>query len=321
MIIIGSRALNHWFPNFRDISGKDYDLVGTYDELKSYVSSNYDKIKTCTPSRPGKTQIYLLSGEHIEFEHYNTEEMYSNWSQNTSCHLINRLNVVSPTIVFQNIGITTQVATPETLLAIKKSHLSVPFNMAKWEKHILDYHFLNSKVPTSKISGSIHTLYKTRLTETEDRNYEVPVKLNMINSDFFSKSDAKVKRYYNHDDLHRATCYYDEPLFEKLKINKEMAMCNHALFLKLSKEDQVRASREEAFSIALERRVIPAIMENGKVNGIEALKYALFRLGTTLTKGWFREFCQDHYLEILNTDVDYVIKFKQAAAEGKIKSI
>jgi hypothetical protein len=312
MIIIGSRALKYWYPDF-ERQPKDYDVLGTYQELCDYVHQNYGIIKSSQPSRDGKYLIRFNSGHSVEFEYTQRKED----SQNALLTLEKR---GAPKISFPERGLTVSVAFPFALLALKKSHLSVP--LKQWEKHILDYHFLKSQLAKESPSPFFDTIYERRLQETKERGVISTAKLCMTNEEFFDKSEPSVKRYYTHDDVHKAIAFYGEPMFTKIKRDPKQATCDKVLFMALSYEDQLKAVLEEAFIIALERKIIPSMMTlldpNHIFSGREALKYALQRICTNLTSGWFREFAQEHYLELLNTDVDYVTKFKEAQKDGRL---
>lgn len=309
MVSIGSRALKFWFPDLPR-EPKDYDVVGTYEELQHYVRYNYEKIKYSKVSRPGeKYFIKLHAGPCIEFELVGNKD---------SCAGIVQISRVldAPQVLFSEVNLQCQIAPPEVLMAVKKSHLSAP--LKNWDKHIIDYHFLKNK-GVSVYGQFDWNVYTPRLYETSERWSTKAAKLDMTNEEFFDKSEPKVKRYFVHDDIHQAIAYYQKPLFTNMKKDQSKAACDVHLFQALSPLDKIRAVREEAFSIALERRVIPAIMDSKPFDQTEALKYALFRICTTLTGGWFRGFTQENYPEILDVDVDYVAKFRQAYAAGTIR--
>lgn len=316
MVVIGSRALKYWYPETRE--PKDYDVIGTTKELAQYVKDNYLRIKFCRLSRPGKTVIKLHKGAFIEFE---VQEDSCGFG---SCNEIAKASEGQPTVFYREINMNLVVCPPVLLLAIKKSHLSVP--LKQWDKHMEDYHFLLQKVPVSLMTKDINALSTHRAgevlfrlpTRLPTRLPKKPTNLNVPNDAFFEKSEGNLQRVYVHDDLHKATCYYDEPMFTKIKVDPSKAKCDESLFQKLVHTDKIRAVREEAFSIALERKIIPALELGQEVDAKEALKYALFRICTTLTSGWFASFAQDHYYEILDSDVDYVAKFKQAVSSGII---
>jgi hypothetical protein len=310
MIIIGSRALKHWYPT-EVREPKDYDIVGTYQELCDYVHQNYKDIKSCQLSSEGKYFIRFYKGPSVEFEH----TQHKNDSQN---HLITLSKRGAPLIIFPERNLTVHVAFPFALLAVKKSHLSVP--LKQWEKHILDYHLLKAKLSGQSIPAFFDTIYSNRLQETQNRGHISTAKLCMTNDEFFDKSEPLIKRYFVHDDIHNIVAYHNKPLFNRIKRDPRQASCDKGLFEALSYEDQLNAISEEAFVIALERKIIPNIMNKQPFDAHNALKYSLQRICTTLTSGWFREYAQEHYMELLYNSVDYVGKFVEANKKGLLRS-
>jgi hypothetical protein len=61
--------------------------------------------------------------------------------------------------------------------------------------------------------------------------------------------------------------------------------------------------REEVYATALERRVIPSDYTYSP--GL-AYKWSLMHTVTSLTKGWFAQFCAENIGELFLADVDYV---------------
>ena len=82
---------------------------------------------------------------------------------------------------------------------------------------------------------------------------------------------------------------------------------------------EVLTDQEEGFVIALERKIIPYLDKD--VDARSAFMWAIMRIGTNLTSGWFRDFAIDNYINIIKHDHDYVGKFKEALANGKIRKI
>lgn len=308
--VIGSRALHYWYPSEARVP-RDYDLIGSYVDLKELVRKQEDNVRYCVPSRPAKVIIKLNSGPFIEFE----IEV-----PNTSTGVISyfskpnpSLGKPAPLMFLSEIGVSAHVAFPEVLLAIKKSHIHVP--LKKWELHMQDYHLLKIKTGNKWM----REVYDYREAEVSKRTKKTSVKLAMGNDEFFAKSETQVQRVYEHDDLHGAIAYYGRPLYMDIKLDQNKAMCNEELFNRLPHQDKLRAVREEAFSISLERKIIPALETQQPYDSKEAFKWALFRICTTLTSGFFRTFALDHYYEILDLDVDYTQKFLDAVNSGKIK--
>ena len=295
--LIGSRALAYWYDNYR--TPIDFDIVATEDEL-AFMRKHND-ISADTVVLNGLKHLMVVNGKPVEVEIL---------QPNTSNEKLAKLTY-GPTI---NLALLdggphfgAQIVDPIVLLAIKKSHIDFPI---RWWKHIRDYHFLNTRRDIALLSPHIEFM-EMRKSEVQTRwGGKFPKSnLNMSNEEFFNKSQYVVNRIYEHDDLHFSTCFYDRPLYEKMKVDQSKAMCSKDLFNKLTYSDRVKAVQEEAFSIALERIVIPALNKNKTYNAGDAFRWAIMRIGTTLTSGWFRSFTQDNVPFILKHDIDYVGKF------------
>jgi hypothetical protein len=81
--------------------------------------------------------------------------------------------------------------------------------------------------------------------------------------------------------------------------------------------------QEEAYVIALERAIIPMLFEGGPLaQPLEAYKWAVMRICTTLCSGWFREWALEHTNMALDYyDPGYVEKFLKAVDDGLIERI
>lgn len=187
-------------------------------------------------------------------------------------------------------------ANPEILFLIKKSHIGYQIH---WDKNIADYSFLKDNVKSldffTLILNDFMTLREKEMKERFSKRKKID--LDKKNSEFFNSTQKSIKRKYPHDLLHKLTCYYDEPLYLKLKVNKEVANIDETLWNNLSFVDKVKAIREEAIVIALERKIIPAVP--GRMDRVEAFRWALMRISTNLTEGFFREFAVDNHNEIM----------------------
>ena len=117
--------------------------------------------------------------------------------------------------------------------------------------------------------------------------------------------------------------HYEKPLYEKMQESLTNVKCEKYLWDKLTFDDKCKCVLEEAYSIALERKVIPGIFGGGIwINSDDALKWALMRICTNLCSGWFREFATNNYYEILNfSNPDYVKLFLKRYKDGYIKII
>jgi hypothetical protein len=279
-------ALRYWCPRIDRKS--DFDLILTDSEL-DVLAKRYDIIKR------GRKSLLKLDGITYELE---PDDKQSN-------KMI--MDLPSP-ITTQILGLECKVATLGVLLALKRSHRYLP---SHWHKNIKDYHYLKKKVELDE-----HLLNISDIREKEQMRRTAKYSLNVSNEYFFKASQHTVGRIYKHDDLHHATCFYDEPLWAKCKPDDSKAFVSQKLFNGLPLSDRVKMVQEEAFVIALERRIIP-IGEHPK----KAFNYAIMRICTDLTRGWFREFAVEHYFEVMDCQVDFVKKFEKALKSGAINTM
>ena len=144
MILIGSRAIDFWLPNFRPLG--DWDICISNSELDEFVSdNNITKIRKVN----GKS-ICEIDNNIIECESIDT----------SSSQLLLDINKNNPTMdVF---GLQCMVIDINSLYAIKKSHI---YHTDNWHKTIKDYHFLK-KYHTIEYDE----LVKVRRLEKEKRS-------------------------------------------------------------------------------------------------------------------------------------------------------
>lgn len=247
-----------------------------------------------------------------------------------SVKMFMELNLNGPTMELPDLGVECRIADPPTLMAIKRSHL---YYRHFWHKHAEDYTFLKSKGVT--LDDDHKKAMKARMEERAARdNYKVAKSLDTTNEQFFARSDKSVNRKFIHDDLHQAVAYGDRALFEQLKYDTARAKLEYDLFEKLKHEDKLRLVKEEAYVIGLERIIIPewytafTLEKEGlshkldyKSKALFAYKYAIMRISTDLTKGWFRDFAIENYSDLCQPDADYINKFEDAFKSGSLRLI
>lgn len=316
-LLVGSRALRHWYKDAR--YPRDWDLFVNQDAYGSWLERYQHLIEESRESRENKYVYILKSGVKIEVEVAEPGDSVSEFLEinETMCR---RYSWMCKMPVF---GFDAIIAPATTLQVIKRSHIYWPHN---WTKHIRDYHFLKTKelTPSSEEEAAAHL----RLEEKKEGNPDKTIfSLNVSNDEFFDASEALLCRFFEHDDIHAATCYYDEPLYRKAKRDTSKAMVDKDLFEAMSQQDKCRMVREEVFVIALERRIIPHLCEpsvpgeelipEGLINS--AFNYAIMRICTSLTRGWFREFAIENYPEICTYKTDFVKKFLVALKAGKVR--
>lgn len=307
MFLIGSRAARyHGLKIPRSVDQSDWDVIGNLNDLEIWKSFPDVKIKESSKC-PGK--FHIQDGDQkIEFDATNNAS--NSMLKDEECEIVQ----------FEINGrkITFSVPSKEILFQIKRSH--VPFNI-HFDKSIMD---LRAMMKQWNMKGYDYNteFYNARYNEAKERfgARQERIKLNKSNDEFF-KGGMNLRTYV-HDDLHRAVAFYDEPLFEKCKKDRNSAMVSKELFFQLSHEDRVKMAIEESSVIALERFVIPLFSPDFRLT--ESDKLSLYRKGMLkeirdLSRGYFQSFMIDNILDIEKPKQDYVEKFKTALRAGKIR--
>lgn len=306
MLLVGSRALAHWYPDSGRVPG-DWDLWLAADALDGWLARLGERPGAPTLLDAGIARRLRIGGETLTVTPYAPE---------SAAALFVAANAGSPEITSP--AGPVRVARPTTLLLVKRSHLFAP---AKWNRHIADFHFLKRRVDESAVTAAERAAYDQRVAENarRDRLGEHEGSMKVPNEVFFSYFKYADIRVYEHDALHEATCYHGEPLYRTLKDDRSRALVPRANFQRLPHEEKVRLVREEAFALALERVLIPANELDIPWNPHHAYLHALRRICTDITRGWFRDFAIEHHPEIAVLDVDFAGRFFAAVASGAVK--
>jgi uncharacterized protein YozE (UPF0346 family) len=237
-------------------------------------------------------------------------------STDQSAHWI-ASQTANKTIQMTTRNVTINVANPSSLEAIKTSHIYYSHNFSK---HIEDLHtlrryltktngdsnkvlstdddnyilnqYMESVIPNR--SGELNNVILNRRKEIE-RIKGVPgekVNLNMSNDAFLeTEGNLLVPKMIKHDDIHELVKFNEHPLYMKLKEDHELAKCLKSLWDKLTKEEQLQDIMEEGMVLALERYILPEYIKDEQ----KAYTYAIIRICTTITKGWFRKAAVDNW--------------------------
>lgn len=293
MLVVGSKALKYRFPRLsREV--KDVDIIAYESEVSDL------QLQLC-PTKITKTPelitFYSIQNRNEIFDKANVEILIADKSDSLKMYLI-----------YQKLTLGDDLfAASEILYSLKKSHINFP---VKFEKHIEDYTFLNAF-----FSGidKLSKVTKINFKETESRlgRLKTP-SLNKSVDQFFDQSKSFVKSYFVHDHIHQAVSHYEQPLYLGMQKDTNMAKCDKDLWNQFTFEDKCKCVLEEAYVIALERKILPVIYGDSKqwFSADEALRWSLKRICTTLTSGWFRQFATDNYHYILKMyNENYVTDF------------
>jgi hypothetical protein len=299
MLIVGSKALNYHFPNYkREVN--DIDVIGTNDNINYLINS-------LSPEKVRQTDeiTTLINIKCNDF--FNTKNVEILNADNSEA--------LKEYIKYESGGDGLRYASPEVLLSLKKSHIHFPI---KFSKHIVDYNFLLENLKEDKLKD----ITKLNFKETEKRVGKLKTpSLKKSTMNFFGQSEGYVKYFYIHDDIHRVMAHYDKPIYEDMQVDSKSAWCEKDMWDSFSFEKKSKCVLEEAYVIALERRIIPMLNGCGEVvTSKKAFEWSLMRICTTLCSGWFRQFATDNYVKILEYyNPNYVQKFLKSESEGLIK--
>ncbi len=285
--------------NFR--TPKDWDFIMPLANIPTWVSENASQLKYFHAKNDWKFIGKTITGMQIEIEvaDANPSSMWLWENRKKFTHGIAK-NINDHPVWHM------QVANNLVLSLIKRSHL---YWAVHWQKNIEDYHVLKlhaEHFDKQEITPELQEFYEMRLAENTKKFGKNRVNLNMSNDDFFKKSQ-KIGRRFVHDDIHEAVKYGEQPLYKVCKVDQDKANLSEPIFRLLDRESQLNLVREETMVIALERQVIP---KDYMVDYADAYLYALSRICTNLTAGWFRDFAIENYLELREPNVDYVALFK-----------
>lgn len=294
MLLIGSRAGKINFPEYRHPN--DYDFIATRAEADDFLSKFRHEIK---PSHPKKIKAKVeFKGRKKSFELEIAEEIPSSQEIYNCSSNFEHYD--------SDLGISYKVASPKNLFLLKKSH--IVFNI-HWKKNIIDYLFLKARVSESTFDTKWHEIYNLRFNEVKDRLKYKERSFDVSNSDFFKVSERFVKRLLPHDNIHYATCFFDEPLFRRVKDDLDKAEMSEDKVNALSHDLKIKLIQEEIMALSIERFVLPAIKNK------TAYDYHTFFVDTAASMVYnylpmfLRHFAVDNFLEIVKLDFNYVDKF------------
>lgn len=302
MVIIGSKALSFYIPG---IKYKDIDLIGSNKDVDILSELlNPKKIKTSDYS-------VVLFGIDKNFN-----ELYD--VDNLEIHLIEKSESLKLYYEYSNPEkINIKLAPLEVLFSIKKSHIHYPVN---FEKHINSYCILND---IFNGVDSLEYITKIRIEETENRLGKIKTpSLNKSVSEFFGQSEGYVKYYFEHDDIHIAVSHYEEPIYRMMQSDYNIVKCDKSKWDNFDFEKKCKCVLEEAYVIALERKIFPMLFGGSKLyTSDDSFKWAMNRICTNLTSGWFRKFATDNYNRIVENyyNPKYVDDFLEKYEMGTIK--
>jgi hypothetical protein len=298
MILIGSRALYLRCSQALMRKPKDFDFVATMEEAQTWVETNATKIgMTKTYPEKGGKKLIAEGSTNVEFDIVES---------GNSNDMLRQIVEDDPESIHTPFGM---VPTLDMLFTIKASHKYLKNSPHFW-KTVADYHILK------RIGATIRPEYQAffKLREKETYNYAHP-KLNQGKDSFFA--DDNINYVWDHDTIHESVARFEKPAYTYYIKDGAEVQTSKQKFFDCPREIQLAGIVEEAAVLAIERSLVP---HPGVWTPEYAWRFALAKVCSSITSGWFREFGYENLPEIIKMfPVGYWEKFEQDVASGKVK--
>jgi len=300
MLLIGSRALALRAPHLLEFLKRkpsDFDFVCSKPEFDTWMDEQSAKMYP-TKVYPEGNKMIVEGAPPCEFEIN---------APGTSTEMLINLVEGDKESVETPFG---WVPTLDMLFTIKSSHKYLRNSPHFW-KTLLDYHVLK------KIGAVVRPEYQDflKLREKETYNYKHP-KLNQSKDGFFA--DDSIQYVWDHDTIHESVARGDRPAYTYYMKDGEQVQCDKNKFFALPEQVRMNGVIEEAAVLAIERSLVP---HPGVWTPEFAWKFALSKVCSSITSGWFRAYAYENALAILKQyPVGYWEKFQADVEKGLVKS-
>lgn len=311
MLLIGSRALAEAGTKYtpRRLL-RDWDFVARPEELKAL--KQHTKPYKVVETRYG--EALFLEDAILDVEVASGD--------NRGAKLIDFVSYVGMAgwwNIVETFGLSSHVVTPEVVLLMKLSHRYLK-DSPHFLKTMQDIRMLR-KAGVQLPSDGIWQAYLAQ-REKDTYTYLHP-NLNVKKGDFFDTQKTGVEQKYDHDSLHEVVALFDgRPAYTYyLKEGADVA-CDQQLFDKLPEEVKLAGVVEEAMVLALERSLVPY---GAKHKPNQVFLFALAKVCTSITSGWFREYAWENYDAAVKLTAKaqqekcFYEKFLEAKANGRIR--
>lgn len=304
LALIGSRALNHWVKTEDQREPKDLDIIGTYEEIDIFTKNlkRFEKVKAQYPINSGKKILIKTEKRIIEAE--------IAWDNSNSLSL---QKLIQQDGVKQNIdGVDMIVAPLNMLYTLKMSHryLKDSPHFLKTMRDIVLMRQYGATIPED-----YQAFYKER--QAIQYNYKLP-KLNQNKDSFFS-GDGIVYEY-DHDTIHEAVKFLEQPAYTYYSDGEVWS--SKEKFNQCSEEIKLYGVLEESLVLACERSQLAF---NPRPDARWSFEHALFKVCTSITSGFFREYAWENYdkvIELYNkVGLNYVEKVDAGIEAGIVKKL
>lgn len=301
--VVGSQAAIQNGLNLRR-KPTDLDIVCSSQEFEELITSYGESVERLIDTEEGRAAFVKLADGRLIIDAEFTD------GPHLSAKLLHERIMTSDKVMTIQPGIEAKVADTHTLYELKMSHRfkkdkNIGRGIDRFHKTMRDIHVLREAGATILDE----TFFKAR--EYETYNYSHP-SLAQSKEDFFK--DDGIKYVYDHDTIHQSVAHFDKPAYLFYKLPDHPVMCSSKMFFNADRMVRLYGVLEEAYVLALERAVIPHNTDRDV-----AFQIALYKVCTSITSGWFREYAWENYLTVRRMyNPDYVDRFEKALADGLV---
>lgn len=308
MILVGSRALALRAPQLLLRKPRDFDFISTTSEFDEWYSKNVESLgahKFYPQNSPAFNKIIIESIHKDATDNCEFEIIQAGKSSELLAEIVKNDSETIKTAF----GLVPNL---DILFTIKSSHKYLKNSPHFW-KTLADYHIL--KRAGAKIRPEYRDFFKMR--EKETYYYKHP-KLNQGKDAFFA--DDGVKYVYDHDTIHQSVAMFDGiPAYTRYMKDGAEVDCDKTKFFACPREIQLAGVVEEAAVLAIERSLVP---HPGVWTPQYAWRFALAKVCSSITSGWFREFAYENALDVLKLyPQNYWEKFQKDVESGLVKRL
>lgn len=299
MILIGSRALALRAPVVLTRKPLDFDFIATKEESDEWIAKNAEKVNATKvyPLAEGK-KIIVEGDTMVEFEII---------QPGASNEMFAKLVAEDKETIPSSFGMIPNL---DLLFSLKASHKYLKDSPHFW-KTLKDYHRM--KAVGASIRPEYMEFFKLREQETYAKQKHPSL---MQTKDNFFKDDG-IQYVYDHDDIHESVKHLEKPAYRYYMKDGSEVMSDKAKFFAQPREVQLYGVVEEAATLAIERSLVP---HPGVMTPQTAWGFALSKVLSSITSGWFRAFGYENAFDVLKLyPKNYWEKFQADVAAGKVR--
>lgn len=269
------------FRNCRQGALPDYDIICTFDYFRTLTKS-------------GKYRSSFLSSNHVVMKPKDP-----NQSKIIDVDLALEGNSSYDILTYWDTCSQSDSDYAQILATIKLSHRFK--DSPSFEKTYTDLmYFVGGHPSINSYIKQLPQELQEILVKREKETYVNQQKISLMKTkDEFFANDG-VEYIHDHDMLHELVAILSVPAYKSFLKDGHDVYCDHKKFLALPISRKLHSVMEESAVIALERGVFPfnkqATIQSEEMKKL--LKFALRKVCTSLTSGWFRAFAYEHYTSI-----------------------